>query len=135
MTRFLGILALCSCVLWIDGCDSAAANTPNPPNAAQATAATSPAPPGTPTAVLQVSAQPGDTVIRLNWRAVPGASGYAIYRDGRATPLNATPTRETTYDDFGLSNGKTYTYIVAAVDAGGQSAARSEPITAAPQAK
>lgn len=66
------------------------------------------------------TAEPGDTVITLTWQPVQGAVGYAIYRDGNSTPLNSAPITATSYSDIGLSNGRTYTYTVSIMDAGGK---------------
>ena len=50
-------------------------------------------------------------------------------------PLNPTPITETTYEDIGLTNGRPYTYPVAAADASGQAGPMSTPIEAAPKSK
>lgn len=83
----------------------------------------------------QVRADPGDTVIALKWQAVAGASGYSVYRDGNSVPLNPVAITETRYEDIGLSNGRTYTYAVAIVDAAGKPGVRLPEITVAPKSR
>ena len=80
-------------------------------------------------------AQPGDTTIQLSWNAVPGASGYLVYRDGAADPLDTAPTTDTKYLDLGLTNGRNYSYIVTAVDQAGQPRGRLGPTSAVPVSK
>lgn len=63
------------------------------------------------------------TNITLNWTAVPGAVGYAIYRatsSGGSYTFLQTVT-ETTYTDYGLNPVSTYYYRVVAVNVGGVS--------------
>jgi len=62
-----------------------------------------------------IVAIPGNTVITLEWSDI-NAAGYYVYRDGSETPLNAEPITVTTYQDIGLTNGKTYQYVVVAID-------------------
>ena len=73
--------------------------------------------------------------IKLTWPAVPGATGYVIYRSTEASPTFQWPTHfltalvETTYTDEGetdkrakvkgLNPGTSYSYQVTAVNAGG----------------
>jgi hypothetical protein len=85
---------------------------------------------GNPTAGL--SAEVHDTVIKLTWQSMSGAAGYFVYRDGNEKPLNPKPIAETVYEDIGLTNGRSYTYTVAAADAAGQPGPQSAPITAIP---
>ena len=87
------------------------------------------------TAAGGLSAEAQDTVIKLTWQAVPSASGYFVYRDGNAQPLNLRPIAETTFTDIGLTNDRTYTYTVAAVDSSNQPGPKSSPITASPKLK
>ena len=91
------------------------------------------APSGYVSAVAKLLAVSGDTVIQLSWQAVPGAGGYSVFRDNSSTPLNPTPISETQYEDIGLTNGRTYTYIVAAVTPDGRTGLPSAPIQVAPQ--
>jgi fibronectin type 3 domain-containing protein len=85
-------------------------------------------------AAFQVNAQPADTQVRLSWPPVAGASGYYVYRDGSTTALNATPLAEPQYVDIGLTNGRSYSYQIAAVDQAGLIVARSPALSASPKA-
>ena len=109
------------------GTPSASA-TATPPAAAAAT----PGPSGT---EEQLSAEAGDTVVTLTWTGAQGAAGYSVYRDGGSTPLNPTPVTVTRYEDIGLSNGRTYTYTVAPVDASGKPGAPLPEVQVAPRSK
>jgi fibronectin type 3 domain-containing protein len=85
------------------------------------------APPSTPTG-LAVTA--GNTQIRLNWIASPGAASYNIYRGTSpggegATPI-ATGLTTTSFIDTGLTDGTTYYYRVTAVNPGGESGQSAE---------
>ena len=62
----------------------------------------------------------GDTTVTLRWQAVQGAATYNVYRDDGTTPLNAEPLTATQYRDMGLTNGRIYTYTLAAVDSAGK---------------
>jgi len=70
------------------------------------------------------------TNITLNWTAVPGAVGYAIYRatssGGPYTFLQSIT--ETTYTDYGLNPVSTYYYRVVAVNAAGISTNATDPV-------
>jgi hypothetical protein len=79
-----------------------------------------PAPPAS------LSAEPHDQMVSLHWTAVtvlpPTAvlAGYNIYRrDGLApfppSPVNLAPVADIAFRDFGLSNGRSYTYAVRSV--------------------
>ena len=85
-------------------------------------------------AAFQVTARPADTQVQLTWPAVARARGYYVYRDGSATPLNATPIVEPQYSDIGLTNGRSHTYQVAAQDQAGIILARSATLSATPKA-
>ncbi|MCE7949114.1 MAG: fibronectin type III domain-containing protein [Chloroflexi bacterium CFX4] len=108
------------------------------PNGSSATEAT---PPPTATAAALgllgapagLSVETGNTVIRLTWQPVQGAVGYVVFRDDGERPLNAMAFPETTYLDIGLTNGRTYRYTIAAVNANGEISERSQPISAAPR--
>ncbi|MDQ0774146.1 hypothetical protein QF026_002612 [Streptomyces aurantiacus] len=65
------------------------------------------------------------TGVGLSWPAVPGATGYAVYRDGAKTQT-ATGTSATV---GGLSPSTAYSFQVAAVNAAGESA-KSPAVTA-----
>ncbi|MBU6532691.1 chitinase [Streptomyces sp. NPDC057245] len=63
--------------------------------------------------------------VALSWSAVPGATGYAVYRDGaRIRTVTGTSTTVT-----GLSPATAYAFQVAAVNDAGESA-RSATVTA-----
>jgi fibronectin type 3 domain-containing protein len=73
------------------------------------------------TAVSQaLTGEGGDTTVALRWQAIPGAVSYNVYRDSSTTPLNADPLTATQYQDVGLTNGRIYTYTIAAVDSTGK---------------
>jgi autotransporter-associated beta strand protein len=69
-------------------------------------------------------------VITLNWTAVPGAVGYAIYRavsvNGPFTFLQTVT--ETVYYDSTVSSNTVYYYRVAAVNGGGVSANATDSV-------
>ncbi|THA78083.1 PHB depolymerase family esterase [Streptomyces sp. A0642] len=67
-----------------------------------------------------------DTTASLSWNAVPGASSYAVLRNGTKV---ASPTAGA-YTDTGLTAGTAYRYTVAAVDASGGAGAASVQVTA-----
>ncbi|MGQ0644790.1 MAG: right-handed parallel beta-helix repeat-containing protein, partial [Elusimicrobiota bacterium] len=81
-----------------------------------------------------------DTQIRLSWTPSPDpdVTGYNVYRDGHARPLNfeLIPQSPGTllFQDIGLTNGRLYSYAVSALDAAGQESPRSQPVQAAPLA-
>ena len=68
--------------------------------------------------------------VELTWNAVPGATGYRIYRAEGIS--GGTPTRiannitARTYTDSGLTNGTTYRYTVRAVNNVGEGTASDE---------
>lgn len=137
------ILWLCL-LLWAAGCRA----NPTPPKPSMPTVTAAPAasplasvPPATAApapstlAVVNLRAEPADTVIRLSWQPVPGARGYFVFRDNSSTPLNPTPLAEARFEDIGLTNGRTYTYTVAAVNPDGQVGTPSAPIQAVPKSR
>jgi fibronectin type 3 domain-containing protein len=85
--------------------------------------------PSTPAGLAAVAA---DARITLTWTAVPGVTGYRVYRDGAlvASPVTAT------YADSGVVNGTTYSYTVVAVNgpraSGASAAVTSTPVATAP---
>jgi fibronectin type 3 domain-containing protein len=89
-------------------------------NPAFATPKTAPSPP--PAAAPQnVSATPGNGQIQLSWNAVTGATDYRVFRTTNGT-FSTTPIATVTtpgYLNTGLVNGTTYSYRVAAHNAGG----------------
>lgn len=96
---------------------------------------TSPAANATLAPQLQLTAESKDTIIVLSWTGGDDAGGYFVYRDGNADPLTDKPLTTTTYQDIGLTNGRSYTYTVAVVSADGTIGARSAPVTAVPKSQ
>jgi hypothetical protein len=74
--------------------------------------------------------------VTLQWQAPSTAQGspplrYNIYRsddDGQSYPCIARRTEGTTYLDVSVKSGKTYSYVVTALDEKGRESVRSEPI-------
>jgi len=77
-----------------------------------------------------LTASAGNRVVSLSWTASSGATSYNIYRGTSAGGENTTAAKTgitgTTFTDTGLSNGTTYFYKVATVNAGGTSGLSSE---------
>jgi chitodextrinase len=74
----------------------------------------------------------GQARINLSWTASSdnvGVSGYRIYRNGSATPLDSVDGSTTTYGDTTVSPATQYTYTVTAVDAAGNESLASDPAT------
>ncbi len=87
-----------------------------------------------PAAPAGLSATAGNAVVNLSWSASSGASSYQVKRStssGVETQISA-PT-STGYTDTAVTNGTKYFYVVAAVNAGGDSAHSSE-VSATPTA-
>ena len=82
--------------------------------------------PGTP---QNLTASAGNTQVALSWGSVSGATSYNIYRgtssNGEGTTVFATSTTNS-YTNTGLTNGTTYYYKVAAVNASGSSGQSNE---------
>ena len=53
-----------------------------------------------------------ETSVKLSWKAVEDADFYRIYRDGKVI----AETKKTEYEDKNLEKGKTYTYLIEAVE-------------------
>jgi len=88
-----------------------------------------------PDAPIALTAVPGDGQVALSWTAPTydgsnAITGYAIIVDGSTKPIN-TPTTATTFTVTGLTNGTSYTFQVAAINANG-SGGGSDPATATP---
>ena len=84
--------------------------------------------------LLQVAADQKSHRVLLKWEAPrkPAfkVAGYNVYRsptDGRYEPIAFVTA--TTYTDRGVSNGKTYYYMVRAVDAAGNESPISNQVT------
>ena len=69
-----------------------------------------------PVSAPQVSIMGYTGKIKLTWDAVDGASAYRIcvYDESIGDYVRVDGTKETSYIDYGLTNGKEYTYIVRA---------------------
>jgi chitinase len=75
----------------------------------------------------------------IQWPASTEADivGYWIYRDGNTVPLNSVRIPQAgapQFRDSGLTNGRSYSYRVAAEDLANQIGPKSNPVTATPQA-
>jgi subtilase family serine protease len=83
-----------------------------------------------PAAPTGLSATAGNAMASLTWTAVTGAATYNIYQGTSAGGESATPVQTglsgTTATVSTLTNGTTYYFKVAAVDAGGASALSNE---------
>ncbi|HEX9386342.1 MAG TPA: alpha-amylase family glycosyl hydrolase [Anaerolineales bacterium] len=84
---------------------------------------------------LQVSEE-GNGLVSLEWNPVPGAAGYNLYRSpvsgGGWVKANAALLTSTTFSDTGLQNGRTYYYVVTAVDSTGNESSYSNEVSALP---
>lgn len=87
-----------------------------------------------PPAPQGIATSPGDTVITITWDIVsePDVQGYNIFRDGEQ--INNNLLTETTYTDVRLTNGRSYSYTVTAVDANGSESNKTNTITVTPVA-
>ena len=87
-----------------------------------------------PDAVTSFTCTPGDSKVTLSWSALPGATGYHIYRDtlgGVGGAANLTTTG-TSFIDSGLVNGTTYYYSIAAFNADGENGNTGQTNSATP---
>jgi cellulose 1,4-beta-cellobiosidase len=75
-----------------------------------------------------LTATAGNLQVKLQWDAVPGVAGYKVKRSTTAGGPYTTLTTVTTnsYTDTSVTNGKTYYYVVSAIDATTQSAHSNE---------
>jgi len=93
-------------------------------------AVVTPAVPAAPSAPTGLTATAGNAQAVLNWTASTGATSYNVYQGSAsgtegATPI-ATGVMGTSYTVTGLTNGTTYFFTVAAVNAGGVSGPSNE---------
>lgn len=73
--------------------------------------------------------------VDLIWAPVTNAdlAGYNVFRSEigasgeKMVKLNSDPVKSPSYRDFAVTSGKTYTYVVSAIDVRGNESQRSEP--------
>jgi len=72
-------------------------------------------------APVNLVATPGNAKVTLTWSALAGATGYRLYRatNGVWAPTPVASTTTTTYTNYSLVNGTTYTFAVAGYTSGG----------------
>jgi len=101
-------------------------------------AGTAGAPFSTPEAPANLSADGAPGAVSLAWDAVPGASGYRVYRSpvavGGFAPASDALVADPAYVDDTVTNGYRYFYAVAAVSAGGLPGPLSKPAAVIPSA-
>jgi fibronectin type 3 domain-containing protein len=83
-----------------------------------------------PAAPEGLTATKGNRTVVLKWTATTGATSYSVYRGTapgaeRTTPI-ATGITTPSFTNTGLTDGKTYFFKVAAVNAGGTSPLSNE---------
>jgi len=90
-------------------------------------------PPAAPTGL---AASEGSHSVSLTWNAVDGATGYAVYRSplsgGGYVKVSGSSLTATSFTDTGLQNGRTYYYVVRALDGVGNESASSNEVAAVP---
>src|SRR5207302_3530694 len=84
-----------------------------------------------------LTAAPGNGQVTLSWSAATGAASYNLYRSTTSGGEGSTPVvtgiASTSYTNTGLTNGITYYFRVAAVNASGTSG-QSNQASATPTA-
>jgi fibronectin type 3 domain-containing protein len=97
--------------------------------------ATPTTPASVPAAPANLQATAGNAQVSLTWSASTGATSYDVRRSATSGgPYSQIGTSSTnSYTDSGLTNGRTYYYVVCAVNSVGQSA-NSAQATATPAA-
>ncbi len=80
-----------------------------------------PPPPPPAEAPATITATPGNAKVVVTWTAVPGATGYRIFRtaNGVFDATHLTSTTSTTHTSWSLVNGTTYAFMVAGYTKGG----------------
>src|SRR5207253_2663950 len=82
-------------------------------------------PPALPSTPTNLTAAPGNGQVTLSWSAATGAASYNLYRSTTSGGEGSTPVvtgiASTSYTNTGLTNGITYYFRVAAVNASGTS--------------
>jgi hypothetical protein len=89
----------------------------------------------TPTAPTNLTAQPGDAQVQLEWEPVSGVvDGYRIYQSETSGSgyTEVTTTTAVTHSVTGLTNGTPYYFVVTAFNAAGEGP-QSNEATATPQ--
>ena len=87
-----------------------------------------------PLAPTALAATAGNASVTLTWQAVANATSYNVKRataSGGPYTVVATGIAATTWTNTGLTNGKTYYYVVSAVNAAGEGA-NSAQVSATP---
>ncbi|MEM6630148.1 MAG: discoidin domain-containing protein [Bacteroidota bacterium] len=77
------------------------------------------------------ASNPTSTTIDLDWDAATdnvGVVGYLVYQDGSATPIDTV--LGTSYTVVGLTEGTSYQFAVAAIDAAGNISGQSQAVQA-----
>jgi len=90
--------------------------------------------PQTPEGLVALAGADG---VRLLWKSIDdtGLEGYVIYRQERGTELEritATPVTDSEFVDTGVTAGRTYSYVVRAIDTAGNLSPPSEIVDARP---
>lgn len=90
-----------------------------------------------PAAPARLAATPGDGQVALEWDAVADATGYHVLQATSAagpwSTLPGGPVTATATTVSGLANGTTYWFAVVAVDASGNTSARSDAVDGTPR--
>ncbi len=89
-----------------------------------------------PPAPTGLAATEGNGLVALSWTASSGAVAYDVYRSpltgGGYVKLNSAPVGGTSFTDDGAANGRTYYYVVRALDAAGNESGPSNEVSALP---
>ena len=93
--------------------------------------------PAAPTGTLATASAPNQ--ITVTWTAVPGATGYNVYRAAGTCPqtnytLVAPNVPGTTFTNTGLSGGSTFAYVVRSLVGGCESRTATAPTPSSPAA-